>query len=83
MIAHNITKSSSFFLNATKFINYIYLEDLKVPFPEDFSKFEDNEYLKSQIEDIKIKYEGKFLITDFHVDTSPLESVNFFVKNFC
>jgi hypothetical protein len=56
----------------------IHLKELMIPFPEenDLDKITDDNYLHSCIEEINSKFNGKYYIDKFHVDTASKENVN-------
>jgi len=61
-------------------LNLIHLEELKIPFPEELEKFDDDLYTSTCIEEIKNKLKGKFRIEKGLVDTISVDNIMIFIN---
>jgi hypothetical protein len=61
-------------------LNLIHLDLLKIPFPDDLEKYEDDFYTYSQIEIIKKNLEGKFIIEKGIVDSIAYDNIIIFIN---
>jgi hypothetical protein len=51
-----------------------YIEDLKIPIPEDLSQATKVSYIRSEFEKIQRKFKGKYEITHYHWDVTFKDS---------
>lgn len=61
-------------------LNLIHLDELKIPFPKDLKKFDDELYTSNCICEIEKKLKGKYKIEKGNLDTLTRESVIDFVN---